>query len=316
MGYVGEGQGVTHPVDDVKRAVQSHYTPLVQDYTDEYSPSYQGYPANLKRLDIVLNRVQAMKAMTLLDCGCGEGTPMRRIYDLGTEVWGFDFVREMVSQADTHLKEAGLTGRVWQGDATEAACFRPTGMNTPDVYDVCIALGVFPHIEDELITLRNMAAVTRPGGRVPVEFRNELFALFTLNRYSYELFRDKLMPIGKAAAKSPRFRPQVDEFEQKLGAFFNLELPPIRTGSANAPGYDQILSKFHNPHEVGGIFEQAGLKVADIHFYHFHALPPMFERDYPDLFRTLSLEMEKDPSDWRGYFMASAFVVEAVKEAV
>jgi hypothetical protein len=43
-------------------------------------------------------------------------------------------------------------------------------------------------------------------------------------------------------------------------------------------------------------------------FYHFHALPPMLEQAAPALFRRASVAME-NPRDWRGHFMASAFVL-------
>lgn len=33
----------------------------------------------------------------------------------------------------------------------------------------------------------------------------------------------------------------------------------------------------------------------------------------PHPFRTLSLDMEEHPRDWRGYFMASVLVMEAIK---
>ena len=48
-------------------------------------------------------------------------------------------------------------------------------------------------------------------------------------------------------------------------------------------------------------------------FYHFHCLPPMVGAQVPHLFREHSLAMERDPEDWRGYFMASAFIISAVR---
>jgi len=45
-------------------------------------------------------------------------------------------------------------------------------------------------------------------------------------------------------------------------------------------------------------------------FYHYHALPPIFSEKHPQFFKENSLQLEK-PNDRRGYFMASAFVVEA-----
>jgi len=41
-------------------------------------------------------------------------------------------------------------------------------------------------------------------------------------------------------------------------------------------------------------------------------LPPFFQNLDPKLFRELSLKME-NPHDWRGYLLASAFVIEATK---
>ena len=55
------------------------------------------------------------------------------------------------------------------------------------------------------------------------------------------------------------------------------------------------------------IFATAGFREVEVLFYHYHCLPPMFERELPELFRRQSVAME-DPRDWRGYFMASAFI--------
>ena len=77
--------------------------------------------------------------------------------------------------------------------------------------------------------------------------------------------------------------------------------------------YTDILAKFRNPLSIGDeLFKPCDFSVTDIHFYHYHALPPVFENKHPKLFRELSLELEK-PNDWRGYLMASAFVIEAKK---
>ena len=54
------------------------------------------------------------------------------------------------------------------------------------------------------------------------------------------------------------------------------------------------------------------MKIDKIHFYHFHAMPPIFEKKYPELFRKLSKKLEKSNS-WKGYFLSSAFVVEECK---
>ena len=52
-----------------------------------------------------------------------------------------------------------------------------------------------------------------------------------------------------------------------------------------------------------------GLKCEGIYFYHFHALPPVFEELDPLYFRKLSWKLE-NPNDWRGYLLASAFIID------
>jgi hypothetical protein len=43
-------------------------------------------------------------------------------------------------------------------------------------------------------------------------------------------------------------------------------------------------------------------------FYHFHAVPPSLAANFPEFFLRESLAIE-NPADWRGHFMASAFVL-------
>jgi len=297
----------------MKERIQSHYRSTAEDYTEQYRPSYTGYPANQKRLAILVDRVRTHRPRTLLDCGCGEGSPMRRLQEEGVQVWGFDLVPEMVEQGQRVLASSGSADRIWQGDITDPTSFRAPGGDDPPTFDMTLAMGVFPHIADERQALRNMADATTPGGHVLVEFRNELFSLFTVNRYSYSLITEELIGIPRLRQEHPDRSADLDAIAERLRSFYRLDQPPPRLGEPDAPGYDAILSKFDNPLTIGRIFEDVGLRVNRLFFYHFHAVPPLFESEYSGLFRQLSLTMERDPSDWRGHFMASAFVVEAVK---
>lgn len=298
----------------MKERIQKHYKSTVEDYTAQYQPDYGGYPANLKRLDILKGRVRALKARTLLDCGCGEGSPMLGLKEAGADVWGFDFVPEMVEQGHKILGAKGLKDRIWRGDINDLSTFRPTP-EVPASFDVTIAMGVFPHIADDVVAMRNMAAATNPGGHVLAEFRNELFSLFTLNRYGYEFMIDRLIRVNERKKEQPRSAAVLSEVSDDLKSNYRLEFPPARLGDETAPGYDSILSKFHNPLEIGALMAKAGLRLTGLYFYHYHAMPPLFESRNPQAFKALSVAMEADPTDWRGYFMASAFVAEGVKEA-
>ena len=292
--------------------VRGYYRSVADGYDGLYDPSFQGYPANQKRLELILQRLQELKPATLIDCGCGEGTPMVRFHERGVQVWGFDFVEAMVELARSNLARHGLTDRVWVGDVADRSSFQPVGRSLPSRFDAMVATGVFPHLPQQETALNNMASFLNNRGRVFVEFRNELFALFTLNRYGYEFFRDRLIRMDLLKRRYPHWASQLEALDAELKRLFALDSPLRRASSSGGPGFDEILAKFNNPEEIGTLFEKSGLRLEKIHFYHWHAFPPLFEARFPELFRQASLDQEGS-ADGQGKWMASAFVVEAIK---
>ncbi len=162
-------------------------------------------------------------------------------------------------------------------------------------------------MSDDDLVLDNMASLIRPRGSIFVEFRNKLFSLFTLNRYTAEFILDDLL-----RDVSPTMRERVS---QDLHARLRMDVPAKRdtlTGT-DAPGYDAILSRFHNPFEVGPLFERHGFCDIRLLWYHYHPAMPYLEPDDPDEFRREAISLEREPSNWRGFFLCSAFVVEATR---
>jgi hypothetical protein len=93
-----------------------------------------------------------------------------------------------------------------------------------------------------------------------------------------------------------------------------VDLPKARvvTGDGNSPGYDVILSKFHNPFELTQVVESCGFKDPKLHWYHYHPAPPMLEGKLGASFRKAAISLEHEDS-WRGLFLCSAGVIEATK---
>ena len=58
--------------------------------------------------------------------------------------------------------------------------------------------------------------------------------------------------------------------------------------------------------------KKLGFIVENLYFYHYPPLPPLFENFDKIYYRKNSWKME-DPSDWRGYLLASAMVVDCKK---
>ena len=135
-----------------------------------------------------------------------------------------------------------------------------------------------------------------------------MFSLFTFNRHTADfiltdLLRDVAHEVKEIVAR---------DLESRL----RMDMPPKREriGSSDAPGYDAILSKFHNPFEVIELFKKHNFGDIKLLWYHYHPAMPYLEEKLPDMFRRESIRLEHEPSNWRGFFLCSAFVVEAVKK--
>ena len=282
-----------------EEAVRSCYSTWSGTYYDEYYRPGNAYPP--VHADIVRKHLDEARVRTLLDAGCGPASMLRDLAAPGRELSGFDLTPEMVAEARKILPAA----KIWEGSVTDPKAYRG------GPYDAAICFGVLPHIraEDDVLVLKNLASSVRKGGSIYVEARNELFALFTLNRYSRDLFHTALIDVASLAEKaSPQERKALEEALRQLDERFRMDLPPVRKGKSGEPGYDEVLSRTHNPFVLAEQARAAGLADVEVLFYHYHCLPPMLEAAAPQLFRAASVAME-DPKDWRGHFMASAFIL-------
>lgn len=288
--------------DDAEAQVKACYATWAAGYHRDYYTDRAAYPP--VHLGIVRDEIRRAGVRRLIDAGCGPASMLRELADLGLDLQGFDLTPDMVAEARRVLAPLGVPAeRVWEGSVLNPAAFRG------DLHDAALCFGVLPHIppEADAQVFANLHAAVRPGGLVMAEMRNQLFALFTFNRYSRDFLRTDLIRSGalRARADAPE---TLDDALEELDPRFRLDLPPVRGGRAGEPGYDEVLSRTHNPLVVREQFAAAGFSDVRLLFYHFHCLPPMLEAGFPAFFRTASLDME-DPTDWRGHFMASAFIV-------
>lgn len=286
-----------------KEQAKKYYDQEAQDYIQMYKEGYKKYPANLIRLNFVVERLKQNKITSVLDVGCGTCGPTIRLLKEGFKVKGFDFSEEMVKEGRKELEKAGYyPGLIFQADLEDNTTLQNL---RDDKFDAIIALGVFPHILNEGKALSNMREGLNKHGLVLIEFRNDLFATYTLNKYSLDFFLNRVIDLSSLP----------DDVSEEVINFYSerlkVEKPDKKENGKIS--YTDILAKFYNPLNIEEeLFGPNGFSIVKIHFYHYHVLPPIFENKYPKLFRELSLKMEK-PNDWRGYLMASAYVVEARK---
>jgi 2-polyprenyl-3-methyl-5-hydroxy-6-metoxy-1,4-benzoquinol methylase len=290
-------------------AVADHYNAVVEDYhlnyDDEAYKTLPHYPANYFRLKILKKEVKKLGATSIYEAGMGEGTPLAHMAHMGLRVAGSDIATNMVDAAKANFTRRGLDPDVIQiGNIDDPASF--ANQLEDGLFDAMMASGVLPHVADDEIALRNMRSIVRPGGSVFIEFRNSMFSLFTLNRFTKSFIMDELLCAVPDALRDAT----AAELDKRLAT----DMPPLRDRNVegDGPGYDLIQANYHNPLELLEQFSKLGFSDMKIHWYHFHPAPPMLEKAIGPAFREAAMAMEFDQS-WRGMFLCSAGVVQAVR---
>jgi SAM-dependent methyltransferase len=259
----------------------------------------------------MIKLLREAKVKNILDAGCGPASFLRDLTNEKLDLFGFDLTPEMVVEARRVLAEHGVPeNHIWEGSVLSSESFRSPEQKAK-LFDAAVCVGVLPHIPQQADTevIANLHGSVKKNGLVILEARNQFFALFTLNRYSYQFFADELIRVDDARKKAGENLSQLDNALSKMQSQFRMDMPPIRKGKVDEPGYDEVLSRTHNPLVLKEQFEDAGFRDVQLYFYHYHALPPLYGTQMQEFFRTESVAMENDPQDWRGYFMASAFLL-------
>ncbi len=288
--------------------VHQYYDSVAESYHTIYNPEQRSYVHGIGdyfRLQIVLRILARRRTTSVFEVGVGDGTPLDHLRQMGLEVAGCDISANMVQTARDRLSSNGVAEpRIWQADICNSVELAPAMIGEPA--DAVIALGVMPHVEKDLLALQNMRTLVKDSGKILVEFRNSLFGLFTFNRYTHDFVVDELL-----APASDETRQRVSD---ELQSIVRMDLPPVRATAPDgeAPGYDAIRAKFHNPFEIPALLEQAGFGHPVLHWYHFHASMPMLQAELGERFDEDSIAMEHTlANDWRGHFLCSAVLVEA-----
>ena len=105
----------------------------------------------------------------VLEVGCGAGFMALALAQRGFRVHAIDSVESMIEQAQRHAAEAGLGERLSLavGDVYNLAFEQES-------FDLVIAIGVIPWLEQPELAMQEMARVTRPGGHVILTTTNRM----------------------------------------------------------------------------------------------------------------------------------------------
>lgn len=124
----------------------------------------RGRDARQKRLRLgFLRAIPVRRGDTVLEVGCGTGVILRDLVPMvgaGGRLAGIDPSRTVLAAARRACRGTGITLR--DGDGAKLPF-------TDGGFDVTLAVTVLLHVADPGAVVREMARVTRPGGRVAVQ---------------------------------------------------------------------------------------------------------------------------------------------------
>jgi SAM-dependent methyltransferase len=243
--------------------------------------------------------LKAIQPQSLLDAGCGSGVPLATFLKAGFNAYGFDRSPEMVEETKARLQANGLdASRVFAGDLDD---FDPP---TSEPFAAIAGLGSVYYTVDTQKTINNLVSHLAPRGNLVFSLRNKLFSLGSLNEYSADFMLQEFFQTQQLSSSA----------KSELQTIISERFPKANIEKLFANVDErQIRSNLHNPLTVESeLLTPNGLKLEQIYYYHFHALPPVFEHTHQQEFYKLSKEREI-PTDWRGMFTASCFVVHASK---
>jgi len=272
----------------------------VKEYSDMYKKldfNDISYPANVKREMIFIELLNKHKPKKIIDAGCGAGMPLVNIKKRGFDIIGYDKAENMVLEAKENLKNNKLSPDLVFYDDFE----NPKEVKNNSA-DCILGMGAFYYSKNVNQTLLNQKRILKENGRLIFSLRNRLFDLITLNNYTKN-FLDELYEVDKLKEEWK------DDYNDLTKNFTDRNKIRHKKNIDEEGVYSHIP---HNPLTITDEMAALGLSVEGIYFYHFHALPPVFEALDKKYFREISWEIE-NPLDWRGYFMASTFIVDCKK---
>ena len=253
------------------------------------------YPANIKRLEIFINLLKKHKPKKIIDAGCGAGLPLIQIKKKGFNIQGYDKAKNMVIASKENLKKNKLSTNLIFYDNFES----PKKVKDNSL-DCILGMGAFYYSKKFKKTILNQKKKLKKKGRLIFSLRNRLFDIATLNNYT-KLFLDEIYET-KALKKEWKVK-----YKNLTKSFTDRKKYKIKNIDE-----EKVFSLTHNPLTITNELSKLGLKCEGIYFYHFHPLPPVFENFDQLHYRKKSWKME-NPNDWRGFFLASGFVVDCKK---
>jgi 2-polyprenyl-6-hydroxyphenyl methylase/3-demethylubiquinone-9 3-methyltransferase len=168
----------------VDKAEVERFSRLAADWWDPHGPMAPLHKLNPLRLEFIRDKTAArferdtrkldcLKALRILDIGCGAGILSEPLARLGADMVGADPSEENIAAASAHAEESGLAVDY---RATSAEDLAAQGEH----FDVVLAMEVVEHVTDVGDFVATCASMVKPGGLMIAATLNRTLKSFAL----------------------------------------------------------------------------------------------------------------------------------------
>jgi ubiquinone/menaquinone biosynthesis C-methylase UbiE len=295
-------------IEPVDSSVKAYYERNWESIANCYEIDEFGLPIDAAwyRRRIYKEVIEDYTPKNILDIGCGGGETVLDALQLGIDVNGIEPIENLVRFGQKKIANAGFDEKkITQGDASVISSFEDNS------FDLISMLSVIPHVpmKDWFNLHSEIARVLRPGGISVIAYRNELFDLYTANRFTHEFFMSNFYSVNLYSEKLRR------EIYEELKKFIpHFEQPQIRHTEARDKSFGELVRPKTNPLVHNVYLKQFGMMSESTYFCNIHPFLPNMKLSEIEDFRSVKHKLEIEFYDkWQGYFMAAMFVSVARK---
>lgn len=162
------------------------------DVTEKYVQALEG-DYHKHRLEVAFSLIPKElyhKSANIIDFGCGDAVMFPPFLEKGVNITGIDIIEEMIVLAKERLRQKGYDQSIVKlGDVKLLREYKDQSI------DAVLCFNVLAYLTDdeEKIFYEQVKRILKPNGYFAVSHSNELFDLFSLNRYTLNFFNTNFM---------------------------------------------------------------------------------------------------------------------------
>ena len=221
----------------------AYWEEQAQKYVNALVDEYHQH--RLEVISRLIPRELFASGKTIVDFGCGDAVHVVSFLESGASAFGVDVSAEMIATAKRHIRNAGFDpALVAQGSAGWLERFDDESV------DALISFNVLAYLtdEEELTFYQHATRIIRPGGYLIVTHSNELFDLFSLNRYTAEFISKHLLGNGSPDLVAGLLT--ASQLPEERTCYNVRENPLTYRHKLAGYGFDELQQEFANFHEA------------------------------------------------------------------